>query len=109
MQVTWPCRLALLALLAVASPVRPIMAQDKPAQALAEYEVASVKPIDPNVPKIVGVRVYPGGRVVISALSLKSLIATAFRLSYWQISGGDAWVEKDIYTVEAKPAEDLRS
>ena len=58
---------------------------------------------------MVGVEVYPGGRVVISGLSLKALTATAFRLSYWQISGGDAWTEKDDYNVEAKPAENLRS
>jgi uncharacterized protein (TIGR03435 family) len=34
---------------------------------------------------------------------LKSLIAVAFNLSTWQISGGDAWTENDEYTIEAKP------
>lgn len=91
------------------SPIKRITAQNKPAPELPEFEVASVKPVDPNVPHMVGVEVYPGGRVVISGLSLKALTATAFRLSYWQISGGDAWTEKDDYNVEAKPAENLRS
>jgi uncharacterized protein (TIGR03435 family) len=93
----------------VCSPIKRITAQNKPAPELPEFEVASVKPVDPNVPHMVGVEVYPGGRVVISGLSLKALTATAFRLSYWQISGGDAWTEKDDYNVEAKPAENLRS
>jgi uncharacterized protein (TIGR03435 family) len=47
--------------------------------------------------------------VVISALPLKTLIAVAFRLAYWQISGGEAWVEKDAYDVDAQPPEKLRS
>jgi uncharacterized protein (TIGR03435 family) len=102
-------RPALLSILLVCSPLKRIAAQDKPAPKLPEFEVASVKPVVPNVPHMVGVRVYPGGRVVISTLSLKALIATAFRLPYWQISGGDAWTEKDEYDVEAKPAERLRS
>jgi uncharacterized protein (TIGR03435 family) len=93
----------------VCSPIQRITAQDQPAPVLPEFEVASVKPVVPNVPHMVGVRVYPGGRVVISGLSLKLLTATAFRLPYWQISGGDAWTEKDEYDVEAKPAEHLRS
>src|SRR5450756_2144665 len=100
-------RPALLSILLVCSPLKRIAAQDEPAPELPEFEVASVKPVVPNVPHMVGVRVYPGGRVVISTLSLKALIATAFRLPYWQISGGDAWTEKD--DVEAKPAERLRS
>jgi uncharacterized protein (TIGR03435 family) len=50
--------------------------------------------------------VFPGGRTVISGLSLKALIATAFHLSSWQISGGDSWISKDIYMVEASPGED---
>src|SRR6185312_13129631 len=28
---------------------------------------------------------------------------------YWQISGGEAWTEKDNYDIEAKPPENLRS
>jgi uncharacterized protein (TIGR03435 family) len=102
-------RPALFSLLLVCSVIRRIPAQQKPAPELPQFEVASVKPVDPNVPQMVGVKVYPGGRVAISGLSLKALTATAFRLSYWQISGGDAWTEKDTYNVEAKPAENMRS
>lgn len=79
-----------------------------PAAEQPRFEVASVKPVEPDVPHMVGVKVYPGGRVVLSGLSLKVLIEAAFRLSYWQISGGDAWTQKDAYNIEAKPPENLR-
>ncbi|MEO8371001.1 MAG: TIGR03435 family protein [Candidatus Solibacter sp.] len=73
----------------------------------ARFDVASVKPVDPNVPHNVGVKIYPGARVVISALSVKGLIAVAYGMSYWQISGGEPWLEKDIFDIEAKSPENL--
>jgi uncharacterized protein (TIGR03435 family) len=84
--------------------------QDKPAaKELAAFEVASIKPSDPSVSHEAGVHLYAGGRVIISNLPLKTLITTAFRLSYWQISGGDEWTEKDCYNIEAKPPMAARS
>jgi uncharacterized protein (TIGR03435 family) len=68
-----------------------------------EFEVASVKPIDLNGPIRVGVQVFSGGRVVISGLSLKAIVATAFGMSFRQISGADDWTGKDLYVVEARP------
>lgn len=83
-----------------------MMAQDKPAPTSLEFEVATIKPVDPSLQmRSVGITIYPGGRVVISTLPLKTLIAAAFRLSYGQIAGGDAWVEKDEYDIQAKPPE----
>jgi len=76
---------------------------------MPEFEVASVKPVEPNVPHMVGVRIYPGGRTVISTMTLKSLVVVAFRLSFWQVSGGDSWVEKDEFDIEAKPADNWRA
>ncbi len=75
---------------------------------LPEFEVASIKPSNPNVIHVVGVTVYPGGRIVISSTSLKGLIAAAFDLSGWQITGGNAWVDHDNYDLEAKPPEELQ-
>jgi uncharacterized protein (TIGR03435 family) len=75
---------------------------------LPEFEVATLKPADPNVVHMVGFKIYPGGRVTGSAFSLKGLIAAAFRLSYWQISGGDSWIDKDQYELEAKPPASLQ-
>lgn len=51
-----------------------------------------------------GVKVYPGGRLVIHALPLKSLIVAAYDVGYWQLSGGEDWMGKDVYDVEAKPS-----
>lgn len=51
-----------------------------------------------------GGRVYPGGRIVIHALPLKGLISAAYDAGYWQLSGGESWMEKVVYDVEAKPA-----
>jgi len=70
---------------------------------LSEFELATIKPTDPNGMHMPGFKIYPGGRIVASALPLKTLIAAAYRLSYWQISGGDAWIGKDQYEIEAKP------
>lgn len=82
---------------------------DQTAAELPQFEVASVKPTDPGVPHSIGVHIYPGGRLEILAVPLKTLVATAFGLSSWQISGGDAWIEKDEYDIEAKPPENLRA
>ncbi len=42
---------------------------------------------------------------MIPTASLKSLVTTAFDVSYWQLSGGEKWMEEDTYDVEAKPPE----
>ena len=69
------------------------------------FEVATVKPVDMTKGIMdAGVRVYPGGRIVIHALPLKALIAAAYGVGYWQLSGGEDWMEKDPDDVEAKPA-----
>src|SRR5437868_1329040 len=53
------------------------------------FEVATIKPVDTKGGIAnAGVSVYPGGRIVIHALSLKSLIAAAYAAGYWQLSGG---------------------
>jgi len=77
--------------------------------ALPEFEVASIKPVVPNVPHMMGVQVYPGGRLVISSFALKTLITTAFGVSSWKISGGEDWMGRDEYNVEAKPPESMQA
>ena len=70
-----------------------------------EFEVATVKEADPKTPEIMGPVVYPGGRLVIHGLPLRSLIAIAYGLSYWQIAGGEDWMNETRYDLEAKPPE----
>jgi uncharacterized protein (TIGR03435 family) len=94
-------------LLAFACLIIPVAgAQTASPTTLPQFEVATIKPIDPTgAVHMLGVKVYPGGRVTISAFSLKGLICTAFDIRYWQIKGGDAWTAKQWYDLEAKPEE----
>ena len=70
-----------------------------------EFEVATIKEADPKTPERSRLIVYPGGRIVIRGLSLRSLIEIAYGLGYWQITGGEDWMDKTRYDVEAKPSE----
>jgi uncharacterized protein (TIGR03435 family) len=69
------------------------------------FEVATIKPVDTtNGIMDAGVKVYPGGRIVLHALPLKTLIVAAYDAGYWQLAGGEDWMEKNVYDIEAKPA-----
>jgi uncharacterized protein (TIGR03435 family) len=82
-------------------------AQDAAPRDLPRFDVATIKPIDtrPGVMHRAGADVYPGGRIIFPTVSLKSLISTAFDLPYSQLSGGEEWMDKDYYDVEAKAPE----
>ena len=90
------------ALMFTVTPTADAQADSRPA-----FEVATVKPTVPGIAHTTGVQVYPGGRLVIPVITLKGLIAIAFGLSYWQISGGDPWLVRDEYDIEAKPSENI--
>jgi len=55
-----------------------------------------------------GTDVAPGGTVTLNRLPLKTMIAEAFHLDYWQIQGGEKWMEQALYNVVAKPPEAIR-
>ena len=99
----------LLYLVLTASIARVASTQEPAPVESPRFEVASIKAVDPNGPVTMGVCVYPGGRVTVAGFPLKALIATAFDLRYWQISGGAEWVSKDNYVIEAKPPDAQRS
>lgn len=95
-----------LSVLLVACCAAPY-AQNRPAN---QFEVATIKPIvpDPNTRISVGIDMYPGGRVVLSGLSLKGLVGTAFRHSRAQVAHrGEAWIDNETYRIEAKAPADL--
>jgi uncharacterized protein (TIGR03435 family) len=94
-------RWGIAAILCIGAPIAWLAAAAEPQ---AAFEVVSIKPV-PNGPRLVGIKVHPGGRLVASSLPLKSLIAAAFGLSYWQISGGEEWTTQTEYQIEAKPSE----
>jgi hypothetical protein len=61
------------AMLLVAAPFA-MSAQD----AGPAFEVATVKPVNPNAASMQDTRVFPGGRVQIAGMSLKDLLCIAF-------------------------------
>lgn len=96
-----------LTLACILAPTAPAQTAAPPAAAPSAFEVATIKPIDPTpgVMHMMGVKVFPGGRVTISGFSLKALICAAFDINFWQLKGGDAWTEKQAYDLEAKPTQ----
>src|SRR5579864_9647488 len=74
------------------------------------FEVATIKPIVPGAPHMaMGPRILPGGRLVIEDQTLKGMLVLAFHIAGWQIAGGDGWIAKQEYDVEAKPSGESRS
>lgn len=92
-------RLASLALPALL--VLPGRAQ--PAEA---FEVASVKPAKTGV-RGYSIRPLPG-RLSVSNATLGMLVAAAYRVYDFQISGGPKWLNADRYDIEAKAAGDTQ-
>jgi uncharacterized protein (TIGR03435 family) len=86
-------------------PVAVILCLAPTAFAQLSFEVATIKPFDASAPIIdAGFKVYPGGRLAVHALPLKSLIVAAYDAGYWQLTGGEDWMSKDLFEIEAKPA-----
>lgn len=72
------------------------------------FDAATVKPVDPNKMNMIELRVYPGGRLVIHAYTLRGLIEAAFNLPAWQVVGGQKWVDESRFDIEGKPSAELR-
>jgi uncharacterized protein (TIGR03435 family) len=68
-----------------------------------EFEVASVKPIDPNTREPTGMFTYPGGRLTITRYTLRNLIHDAYGVSDFQVAGGPKWLDEDRYDIVGKP------
>jgi uncharacterized protein (TIGR03435 family) len=95
----------LMAIAELSFPGLAIAAQDavvaaEGARSRPTFEVASVKPSHSHV---VGLFVYPGGRVVASACPFRYLMMVAFRVQNFQIKGGPRWVDEQAFDIEAKP------
>ncbi|MGH9481132.1 MAG: TIGR03435 family protein, partial [Terriglobales bacterium] len=94
-----------LALAAVQSvpPAQPDAIID--AAALPHFDVAALKPTDPNV-RYRGLRqISAGGRIVYSAYTLHDLLHDAFGVERYQIAGGPDWTDTQNWDIEAKPPE----
>jgi len=67
-----------------------------------KFEVASIKLSDPGERGVM-IQFAPGGRFVAKNVTLKSLVAMAYDVREFQLSGGPAWAGTARYDVNAKP------
>jgi uncharacterized protein (TIGR03435 family) len=72
------------------------------------FEVASVKPADPQG-RMIALFTYPGGRITVSLYTLQMLIEEAFDVQSFQVSGGPRWINDDRYDIVAKPPASSKS
>ena len=72
-----------------------------------QFEVASIKP---SAPGASGPTFYnpTRGRFAVSSITAKALIAYAYDVREFQISGGPGWIGSDEYDIVAKPDGDVR-
>jgi uncharacterized protein (TIGR03435 family) len=78
------------------------------AESAPAFEVASVKPADPQG-RSVSFSTYPGGRITVSHFTLEMLIEQAFDIQSFQVSGGPRWINDDRYDIIAKPPASSKS
>jgi uncharacterized protein (TIGR03435 family) len=97
--------LAAAGIVAVAGPILIGILNVPRAQAQASglrFEVASIKPTKATGGRG-GMQVLPGGGLRMEGVTLKQLIAIAYRVRESQISGGPAWMGSETYELLAKP------
>jgi uncharacterized protein (TIGR03435 family) len=66
------------------------------------FEVATIKPADPASTGAT-MAMLPGGRLSISGMTIKNLIALAYGIKMERISGGPGWLDSKLYNIDAKP------
>jgi hypothetical protein len=109
---------ALLAAVAVLAEVAPVgvgvVAQTEKPPA---FEVASIRPVPPPRQGLFYVKAAPvsaangisGNRLRLTMVSLRDLIATAYNIQDFQISGAPSWasgISAERYNIEAKGERD---
>ena len=94
--------LALTAML-LASSLTPRWIAFAQAPTRPSFEVASIKPGDPNSHKVAMQR-RPGGGFSTTNASLQMLIGLAYGVRDHQIAGGPNWLDSAKFNIDAKPA-----
>jgi uncharacterized protein (TIGR03435 family) len=77
----------------------PEFAQQQPAP--LRFEVASIKPTDPDA-KGSQIRYMPGGGLNITNIPLRAMIGLAYDVRDFQISGGAGWVGTERFDITAR-------
>jgi uncharacterized protein (TIGR03435 family) len=70
------------------------------------FEVASVKPNADNPLVLSGITAISNGRLSARAMTVKELIASAYRVELREMTGGAAWTGSERYDIEARAAND---
>jgi len=67
-----------------------------------EFEVASIRPLDPHAPRDIGGQAvrFPSNRFTLRTINLKGLVEIAYGID--KVSGGPDWVDTQPYSVDAK-------
>lgn len=108
---------AVLAGVAIASAVASIAAQTPTAELEVSFEVAAVKPADPDA-RVHSVDCHDPsspisaagrGRCSVHSVSLKTMIRYAYGFEEAYVRGGPAWMATEAYSVEAKAEDPLTS
>jgi uncharacterized protein (TIGR03435 family) len=87
--------------------LKPELLLFHPSGPLLSYEVATIKPLDPNAANEF-VKLPPGGSL--SPLSIRRYIMNAYGAIYSsQVIGGPDWLNKNAYLIEGKVPDDLES
>jgi uncharacterized protein (TIGR03435 family) len=67
------------------------------------FEVASVKPSNPESRGLMRIRPMPGGQTYIARnLPLRMMIKVMYRITDSQIAGGPDWIDTEHYDIDAK-------
>jgi bla regulator protein blaR1 len=98
--------LAAFAIAVVAAPLiigllnAPLSRAQSRAESKPAFEVASVKPSKDR--RGISIQMHPAGRLAVNGAPLPFLIAQAYEIQPFQISGGPTWTYSSAYDIEAK-------
>ena len=73
------------------------------------FEVATIRPSNPNRPGAIGLYTYPRGKIYAGESTLRMLVQYAFNVQSFQVSGGPRWMDEDKYEVVALPPATSKS
>lgn len=102
-------RIAVLALMVLVNfkIVTAIRASAQPPQKTGapppSFEVASIKPSNLRRGGVIGLFVFPGGRITATLYTFKMLMMSAFEVQPFQILGGPSWINDTRYDIIALP------
>src|ERR1700743_3494153 len=99
-----------IAMVALGVSVSGMFAQTaSPRPKFDAFEVATIKPVDPDAKAGRYIIMQGNNRFVEKAYTLKLLIAAAYDLNPRTISGGPGWMESDHYDIVAVTPGEVRT